>query len=50
MDPYLVTAALFDSAVMGGSPLLDEMLEFVKENAPYLLLTEEKLKHWKRFM
>lgn len=49
MEPYLVTAALFDSAILGGSQHLDNMLNFVQENAPYLLLTEEKLKHWKKF-
>jgi len=35
--------------MFGGSERLDQMLEFVKENAPYLLLTEEKLKHWIKF-
>lgn len=49
IDPYLVTAALFDSALFGGSERLDAMLEFIKENTPYLLLTEEKLKHWTKF-
>lgn len=49
MEPYLVTAAIFDASFFGGSERLDNMINFVQENAPYLLLTEEKLKHWKRF-
>jgi glutamine synthetase len=34
IEPYLSTAAMFDSAMFGGSNRLTEMLDFVKENAP----------------
>lgn len=40
---------MFDCAVLGGTAKLDEMIEFVKENAPYLLLTKNKIMHWQEF-
>lgn len=49
IDPYLSTSALFDVAILGGTKNLDDMIEFVKENAPYLLLTEDKIKHFMKF-
>lgn len=49
IDPYLSTAVLFDAAVLGGTDNMKQMLEFVKENAPYMLLTKEKLTHWLSF-
>jgi len=49
IDPYLSTAAMFDVTIFNGSERLDNMINFVKENAPYLLLTKEKLSHWKQF-
>jgi glutamine synthetase len=49
IDPYLSTSALYDAAVLGGTQHMKNMLEFVKENAPYMLLTKEKLTHWMSF-
>eukprot|EP00801_Mesodinium_rubrum_P004004 Mrub_04006.p1 GENE.Mrub_04006~~Mrub_04006.p1 ORF type:complete len:447 (+),score=157.25 Mrub_04006:103-1341(+) len=46
IDPYPVTAAIFDAAVFGGSPRLDEMVSFAKENIPNLLLSEAKVDHY----